>query len=69
MERVPVSSSNIISVGYDSTEGILEVEFPSGLYQYFSVPSAIYQGLMAASSHGSYFSQAVKGRYAFSKLR
>ena len=41
MDRTPVQSSNIRSVGYDPASRTLEVEFhSSGLYQYSSVPEA-----------------------------
>ena len=37
MYRIPVSSSNLASVGYEG--GILEIEFKSGsVYQYSGVP-------------------------------
>lgn len=61
MQRTTVSSSNLASVGYDAAEQILEIEFHSGgIYRYFGVPQRIYQSLMTASSHGSYFDQAIK---------
>ncbi len=61
MNRISVSSSNLASVGYDSNNQILEVEFlHGGVYQYSGVPSSVYSGLMTASSHGSYFDQHVK---------
>lgn len=71
MERQHVSSSNLESVGYDPETQILEIEFLNGgLYQYFNVPERIYNGLMAASSHGSYFDQYVKkGGYRYQKIR
>jgi len=47
MKRVPVRSSNLISVGYDSALRVLEAEFKHGsVYQYFGVPSMVY-GLIA----------------------
>lgn len=71
MERKRVSSSNLASVGYDPETKTLEIEFLNGgLYQYFNVSESIYNGLMAASSHGSYFDQHVKkGGYNYKKLR
>lgn len=69
MERQRVSSSNIESVGYDSTSGILEVEFKSGsIYQYFDVPLSIYEGLMSASSVGRYFMSKVKNLYSWEQI-
>lgn len=70
MERIPVSSSNLHSVGYDSTSQTLEIEFNSGsIYQYFNVPSSIYQGLMNASSHGQYFSQYIRNIFRYRQIR
>ncbi|MBE9156990.1 KTSC domain-containing protein [Nodosilinea sp. LEGE 06152] len=61
MNRISVSSSNLASVGYDLSTQVLEVEFLNGsIYQYLGVPSSVYDGLMAASSHGSYLDQHVK---------
>jgi hypothetical protein len=70
MERKNVSSSNLKSVGYDYSTQTLEIEFLNGgLYQYSGVPGSVYNGLMSASSHGSYFDQYVKkGGFRFKKL-
>lgn len=71
MERESVKSSNLASVGYDSDSKTLEIEFNNGgLYQYFSVPESIYNGLMAASSKGSYFDQYIKkGSYSYKRIK
>jgi hypothetical protein len=69
MDRTPVSSTELASVGYDEATSVLEVEFQKGgIYQYFGVPAEVYEQLIAASSKGSYFNQAVKkGGYPFSR--
>jgi len=70
VERQPVDSSNIHSVGYDPSTGTLEVEFHGGsVYEYSDVPEAVYQALMSASSKGSYLNRQVKPRYRFRQLR
>jgi len=71
MNRTPVSSSNLASVGYDPATNTLEVEFLNGsIYHYFNVPPSIYSGLMSASSHGSYLDQYVKkGGYSYRQIR
>jgi hypothetical protein len=71
MERTPVSSSNLRSVGYDSGEETLEIEFHSGgIYQYYEVPIHRYEGLMSASSKGSYFDTYIKkAGYRYRKIR
>jgi len=69
MERVSVSSSNIASVGHDESSQTLEVEFLNGsIYEYYAVPSHVYQELISASSVGSYFAQRVKNAYGFSRI-
>ena len=61
MNRAPVSSSNLASVGYDAPQQILEIGFRDGsVYQYFGVPQGVYAGLMAAGSHGQYLDALVK---------
>ena len=69
MNRQPVSSSNLRSVGYDILTNTLEIEFHSGgIYQYYGVPQNIYNGLMSASSHGGYFHQYIKGVYQYTQI-
>ena len=47
MNRDPVASSNIQSVGYDGPSQTLEVEFTNGsVYQYYNVGSALYEQFM-----------------------
>lgn len=70
MIRKTVSSSNICSIGYDSESQTLEIEFHTGgIYQYLSVPESIYNALMSASSHGSYFHHHIKDQYQWRKIR
>jgi hypothetical protein len=70
MERKPVDSSDLKSVGYDPDTMILEIEFNSGgVYQYKQVPSRIHAGLMSASSHGSYFHANIRNRYAYTRIQ
>ena len=69
LPRKPVQSSNITSVGYDSDERILDVEFHAGaVYRYYGVSEAIFHGLMAASSKGSFFVSVIKPHLRYVKL-
>ncbi len=69
MKMTPVSSTNLASVGYDATSRTLRIEFINrGVYEYHDVPEAEYQGLMNASSKGSYHHQNIKDRYSYSKI-
>lgn len=65
-----MTSSNILSIGYDLDNMILEVEFTTGaVYQYYDVPQSIYDGLMAADSHGTFLSAYVKkGGYRYAQV-
>lgn len=67
MNMIPVVSSNLASVGYEGTT--LYIRFHSGgLYAYYNVPASIYQGLMSASSHGTYFHAHIRGRYGDTRI-
>lgn len=66
MERTPVSSSNIRSIGYDPDTSTLEIEFNNGrIYQYFAVPQGEFDALMSAGSHGTYLNANIKGKYNY----
>ena len=70
MKRQSVSSSNLKSVGYDTKERILEIEFQNGrIYQYSNVSNDEYTELMEASSLGRYFNFYIKGAYSYARIR
>lgn len=61
MQRTPVTSSNIASIGYDPKQEVLEIEFRDGcIYHYLAVPEMLYRGLMTASSHGNFLDTHIK---------
>ncbi len=61
MNREFVSSSTLVSIGYDETNKILEVEFKKGkLYQCHNVPKHLYVELMNASSKGNFYDTFIK---------
>lgn len=70
MNMISVNSSNISSIGYDENSETLRVSFNNGgLYDYHSVPKHLHEGLMSASSHGSYLDAYIKkGGYSVTKL-
>lgn len=62
MERVPIDSSMMLSVGCDAESGTLEIEFVDGRpYRYFDVPPVTVQALREADSAGAYFNAAIRG--------
>ena len=68
MNRTPVSSSSLASVGYEADSLTLEIEFRNGaVYQYFDVPESEWQALMQASSHGTYFNAHIRDNYRYTR--
>ncbi|MEW6170547.1 MAG: KTSC domain-containing protein [Candidatus Omnitrophota bacterium] len=66
MNRKHIVSSNISSIGYDVNNKILEIEFKNGsIYQYFNVPSNVFDKLMSVSSQGNYFYHNIKNTYDY----
>ena len=65
LERDPVKSRILRSVGYDESTKILEIEFHTGLvYQYSGVPPKVYADLMHSGSEiGKYFSEKVRPKF------
>lgn len=62
MERTPVKSSNIKSVGHDPVSNKLHVEFNSGkVFEYDGVTADEHKALMTSESVGKAF-QNIKGR-------
>lgn len=69
MERYSVASSNIAAIGYSDQTETLEVEFLNGtIYQYYGVPRAMYDQLMAEGSKGRFLNTYIKNAYAFSRV-
>lgn len=69
MQRITVDSSDIVSVGYDPKERLLEIEFQGGrIYQYKDVAPDVYKHFMQADSFGLYFNTHINNRYRYKKL-
>lgn len=67
---VPLSSTTLASAAYDSQQQVLQLEFRSGaMYQYFDVPESIYQELLLADSHGTYFNYHIRDAFPFLLVR
>jgi hypothetical protein len=71
VDRAPIASSSIASVGYDEASRTLEIEFHNGrIYRFFDVPPQMAQALRAAPSIGAYFNKYLRnGGYAFTLVR
>jgi len=69
VERQPVESTVIASIGYDAATGVLELEFHSGgVYRYFLVPPSVHRELVGAASIGQAFQSLVRDRYRTERL-
>lgn len=68
MDYVRVRSSSVSAVGYDEKA---RVRFLNGSeYHYLAVPKALFEGLRAASSVGTYLNAFIKDAgYQFRRVR
>ena len=67
---VDVNSSLLANVSYDAGQSVLQLELCDGaIYRYFDVPSAIYEGLLAADSKGSYFNREIRDCFRYARVR
>jgi hypothetical protein len=64
VHRKHVDSDAIRSIGYDSAQLILEIEFADGaVYRYHGVPAEVHEAFMAAESKGQFFQQFIRDNY------
>lgn len=73
MDRTPVDSSNIQSIGYDPETRTLEVEFgkieledlSNRIYVYRDVPPEVHEALMADVSHGHFLNANIAYEFPY----
>jgi hypothetical protein len=66
MERKPVASSNMKSVGYDEIHKLLEIEFTSGeVCTFFNISGEEYVSLLNSPCKGIYFNKFIKNRQGY----
>ena len=69
MDRNHVASTNIASIGYDENAETLEIEFLNGsVYQYYNIPSGLYEQLMQEGSKGRFLNTYIKNAYPYSRV-
>lgn len=67
IEMIPVTSSQIKSVGYK--DNTLYIEFLKGtVYTYNNVPKSVVEDFLKFNSKGKFFTMAIKGKYEYSKI-
>jgi KTSC domain-containing protein len=68
MQRQPVESSSLASVGHE--EPILEVEFHNGgVYRYFGVSNSLHREFMDAESLGAFLNTRIKPHYPYQRVQ
>ena len=69
MRMIPIDSTAISGVGYDSGQHILRLQYVNGrIYDYFELPSKIYEQLLKADSAGEFVNLEVKPNYDCSEV-
>jgi len=69
LDREPVSSSNIVSIGYAEDEQTLEVEFTDGaVYQYYNVGNELWDQFRTATSKGQFLNVYIRNAYPYSRV-
>jgi hypothetical protein len=64
MRAMPVESSTLNRIAYDSHRQVLQIEFRDGSrYQYHRVPTELFDALLQATSKGAYFNQNIRGKF------
>jgi hypothetical protein len=69
MERQPVESSMISSIGYDPNSSTLEIEFNSGaVWQYYDFSESLWYEFLDSESKGKFFHREIKNQYSESRV-
>jgi hypothetical protein len=69
MNVIAVESSTLATIAYDGNRELLQLEFNSrAVYQYLGVPAVVYEELLHAPSKGSYFNQAIRGKFPYRQI-
>lgn len=64
MDMIRVTSSAILSIGYDLNSQRMKITFVEGhTYDFCRVPEYIFTGLLRAGSKGRYNNDHIKDRY------
>lgn len=69
MLLAPVVSSDIAALGYEPTNGEMQIQFTTGrIYSYQNVPPELYNAFVTAPSKGSFFAAAIKPQFLATRL-
>lgn len=69
VETDPVTSSNLVSIGYSADRRVLAVWLKSGdLYHYHDVAPPVWNAFQAASSKGTFYGTVIRGKFRGVKM-
>jgi hypothetical protein len=69
MQRRPVSSTSIATIGYDAATQTLEIEFRNGrVYRYYGVEADTFEQLMKARSKARFMNAYIRDSNPFSGI-
>ncbi len=68
MQLTRVTSTMIYAAGYDEGCERLDVVYFNGVYRYYDVPRALYEGLLAAESKGTFMHEHILDRFPYRRL-
>lgn len=69
MRRLPVDSTDLVSIGYDPKTRTLEIEFKEDrIYQYSDVEPDIYERFTRTDSYGEYFYAHINKHYRYKRV-
>lgn len=69
MNWISVDSSTMSRMAYDAARRVLAVEFKNGTrYEYFDVPSVIFDQMKSSESKGKYMAVHIKGRFRYARV-
>jgi hypothetical protein len=67
---VELRSRLLASATYHASQSILQLEFRDGaIYRYFQVPERLYQELLDADSHGTYFNHSIRAHCPYLQVQ
>lgn len=72
MQLIPITSSNLAQIGYDSDTMLMQIMFKNGsLYSYANVEPDTYNEMMTSDDPGRYFAEIIKPQrdhYIFTRV-
>jgi hypothetical protein len=69
MHRFPIPSKEITQVGYQEDSETLEIQFvKGGVYQFFNVPSTVFNEFMSAPSKEGYYHSKIGERFPCARV-